>query len=225
MAELVDAPDSKSGHFGGVGSIPSTPTKQILLMIVFRNLYDWTLKQSSKKNAKWFLAFISFIESSFFPIPPDIILIPMIIAKRSKAFIYAAICTLSSVFGGLFGYIIGFTLFNTIGVFLVDLYGMNEHILNLKEYYKNYGVWFVLVAGFTPLPFKVITIASGLFQLNLFIFIICSLFARGLRFYLIAILLYLYGEVIKNFIEKYFNYLTIIFFVLLIGGITLTKYL
>ncbi len=194
-------------------------------MKFFRNLYDWTLRQSSKKLAPWFLAFISFVESSFFPIPPDIILIPMIIAKRTKAFIYASICTISSVIGGLFGYLIGFIFFNSIGIILVNVYGMSEYIENLKEYYNNYGVWFVLVAGFTPVPFKIITIASGLFQLNLFIFILCSFVARGLRFYLISGLLYLYGEAIKYFIEKYFNYLTIIFFIVFLGGILFLKYL
>ena len=194
-------------------------------MNFFRNLYDWTLRQSSKKLAPWFLAFISFVESSFFPIPPDIILIPMIIAKRTKAFIYASICTISSVIGGLFGYLIGFIFFNSIGIILVNFYGMSEYIENLKEYYNNYGVWFVLVAGFTPVPFKIITIASGLFQLNLFIFILCCFVARGLRFYLISGLLYLYGEAIKYFIEKYFNYLTIIFFIVFLGGILFLKYL
>jgi len=173
----------------------------------------------------WFLAFISFIESSFFPIPPDIILIPMIIAKRAKAFVYAFICTISSVLGGLFGYLIGYALFNSIGLILVNFYGMTEYIESLKEYYNNYGIWFVLIAGFTPLPFKIITIASGLFQLNLIIFILCSLIARGCRFYLIAGLLYVFGEVIKKFIDKYFNFLTVLFFILLIGGVLVLNYL
>ena len=172
---------------------------------MLRNLYNWTLDQSSKKYASWFLAFISFIESSFFPIPPDIILIPMIIAKRTKAFAYAFVCTISSVFGGLFGYLIGYGLFNSIGILLVNFYGMTEYIESLKEYYNSYGVWFVLIAGFTPLPFKIITIASGLFQLNLIVFVLCSLMARGCRFYLIAGLLYLFGEAIKKFIDRYFN--------------------
>ena len=194
-------------------------------MKIFRDLYNWTLEQSSKKYASWFLAFVSFIESSFFPIPPDIILIPMIIAKRTKAFILAFICTIFSVLGGLFGYLIGFALFNSIGIILVNFYGMNDYIESLKEYYNNYGVWFVLIAGFTPLPFKIITIASGLFQLNLIIFILCSIIARGCRFYLIAFLLYLFGEAIKQFIEKYFNILTILFFVLLIGGLLFLGYL
>ena len=194
-------------------------------MKFLRDLYNWTLEQSSKKYASWFLAFISFIESSFFPIPPDIILIPMIIAKRTKAFILASICTIFSVIGGLFGYFIGFALFNSVGLILVNFYGMNDYIESLKEYYNNYGVWFVLVAGFTPLPFKIITIASGLFQLNLIVFIVCSLIARGSRFYLIAVLLYIFGETIKKFIEKYFNILTILFFILLIGGVLFLGYL
>ena len=194
-------------------------------MKFLRDLYNWTLEQSSKKYASWFLAFISFIESSFFPIPPDIILIPMIIAKRTKAFILASICTIFSVIGGLFGYFIGFALFNSVGLILVNFYGMNDYIESLKEYYNNYGVWFVLIAGFTPLPFKIITIASGLFQLNLIVFILCSLIARGSRFYLIAVLLYIFGETIKKFIEKYFNILTILFFILLIGGVLFLGYL
>ena len=194
-------------------------------MKFLRDLYNWTLEQSSKKYASWFLAFISFIESSFFPIPPDIILIPMIIAKRTKAFILASICTIFSVIGGLFGYFIGFALFNSVGLILVNFYGMNDYIESLKGYYNNYGVWFVLIAGFTPLPFKIITIASGLFQLNLIVFIVCSLIARGSRFYLIAVLLYIFGETIKKFIEKYFNILTILFFILLIGGVLFLGYL
>ena len=194
-------------------------------MKIIRYLYNWTLEQSSKKHASWFLAFISFIESSIFPIPPDVVLIPMIIAKRTKAFILAFVCTTFSVLGGLFGYLIGFALFNSVGIILVNFYGMNEYIENLKEYYSNYGVWFVLIAGFTPFPFKIITIASGLFQLNLIIFILCSVVARGCRFYLIAFLLYLFGETIKNYIDKYFNILTILFFIFLICGVLFLSYL
>ena len=194
-------------------------------MKIIRYLYNWTLEQSSKKHASWFLAFISFIESSIFPIPPDVVLIPMIIAKRTKAFILAFVCTTFSVLGGLLGYLIGFALFNSVGIILVNFYGMNEYIENLKEYYNNYGVWFVLIAGFTPFPFKIITIASGLFQLNLIIFILCSVVARGCRFYLIAFLLYLFGETIKNYIDKYFNILTILFFIFLICGVLFLSYL
>tara|TARA_A100001011_G_scaffold378719_1_gene443806 strand:+ start:502 stop:1086 length:585 start_codon:yes stop_codon:yes gene_type:complete len=192
-------------------------------MIIFRKLYNWTLDKSSKKEAPWFLSIVSFAESSFFPIPPDIILIPMILAKRTKAFIYASLCTLSSVAGGILGYIIGFLLFNSIGIFLINFYHLGDSVNEFKNYYNAYGAWIVIIAGFTPFPFKVITIASGLFQLNFIIFILCSIISRGARFYLVAGLLYLFGEKIKIIIDKYFNFITILFFILLIGSILMIK--
>ena len=192
-------------------------------MKIFRKLYNWTLDKSSKKEAPWFLSIVSFAESSFFPIPPDIILIPMVLAKRTKAFIYASLCTLSSVAGGILGYIIGFLLFNSIGIFLINFYHLGDAVNEFKNYYNTYGAWIVIIAGFTPFPFKVITITSGLFQLNFIIFILCSIISRGARFYLVAGLLYLFGEKIKIFIDKYFNFLTILFFVLLIGSIFMIK--
>ncbi len=225
MAELVDAPDSKSGHFGGVGSIPSTPTKSMYIMKLFRKLYKWTMTKSTGRGAPWFLGLISFSESSFFPIPPDIILIPMVLAKRTRAFFFAFICTLSSVFGGMFGYFIGLFLFNSIGLILINFYNLNESVNEFKNYYNLYGSWIVIIAGFTPFPFKVITITSGLFQLNFIIFIICSLLSRGARFYIVTALLYFYGDKIKIFIDKYFNILTILFFVVLIGSILIIKIL
>ena len=194
-------------------------------MKIFRNLYDWTLSKASQKSAPWFLGIVSFAESSFFPIPPDIILIPMVLAKRTKAFFYALICTLSSVLGGILGYLIGFLLFNSIGILLINFYHLNEQIAQFQNYYNNYGVWIVIIAGFTPFPFKVITIASGLFQLNFVVFVLCSILSRGSRFYLVSILLYFFGEKIKFLIEKYFNFLTILFFILLIGGILIVRYL
>ncbi len=194
-------------------------------MKLFRKLYDWTLKKASQKSAAWFLSIVSFAESSFFPIPPDIILIPMVLAKRTKAFFYALICTLFSVLGGIFGYLIGFLLFNSIGIFLINIYHLDEQVTIFKNYYNSYGAWIVIIAGFTPFPFKVITIASGLFQLNFTIFIMCSLFSRGARFYLVSSLLYLFGDSIKMYIDKYFNFLTILFFILLIGGVLFIKVL
>ena len=194
-------------------------------MKIFRNLYEWTLTKSSHKKAPWFLSIISFSESSFFPIPPDIILIPMVLAKKTKAFFYALVCTLSSVLGGVLGYFIGLILFNSIGIILINLYHLNDSINEFKNYYNLYGPWIVVIAGFTPFPFKVITIASGLFQLNFIIFILCSFLSRGARFYLVAGLLYLYGEKIRIFIDRYFNFLTILFLVLLIGSILFIKLL
>ena len=192
-------------------------------MKIFRKLYNWTLEKSSQKEAPWFLSIISFAESSFFPIPPDIILIPMVLAKKTKAFFFALICTISSVAGGMLGYFIGLVLFNSIGIFLVNFYHLGDSVNEFKNYYNAYGAWIVIIAGFTPFPFKVITIASGLFQLNFVIFILCALISRGARFYLVSGLLYLFGEKIKIFIDKYFNILTILFFILLIGSILIIK--
>ena len=194
-------------------------------MNFFRFLYDWTLKKSSHPKAKWFLAIIAFSESSFFPIPPDIILIPMIIAKKTKAWLYAFICTFSSVLGGVTGYVIGYFFYTSIGILIVEAYGLSESFNSFEQYYNNYGIWIVLGAGFTPFPFKFITIASGVFNLNIILFIIVSIFARGLRFYLIAILLFIFGERIKKILDNYFNLLTILFFILLIGSVLLIKLL
>ena len=221
MAELVDAPDSKS--VTSVVWVRFPLLLPIKIMNIFRNLYNWTLNKSSQKGAPFFLGLVSFIESSFFPIPPDIILIPMVLAKRTKAFLFAFICTISSIAGGALGYLIGLILFNSIGIVLVEFYHMEDSIESFRNLYNAYGAWIVIIAGFTPFPFKVITIASGLFQLNFFIFIISSLLSRGARFYLVAGLIFLFGESIKNFIDKYFNFLTILFFILLIGGILIIR--
>lgn len=194
-------------------------------MNYLRKLYDWTLIKSQHPRAPWFLSFISFIESSFFPIPPDIILIPMIIAKRNKAFFYALICTISSVLGGVFGYLIGFYLYNNVGSIIINYYNLSSQFYLFEQYYIKYGIWIVLGAGFTPFPFKFITIASGVFGLNFFLFFIVSILARGLRFYLIAILLRIFGRTIENMINKYFNFLATIFFILLAGSIIILKIL
>ena len=194
-------------------------------MNLLRKLYDWTLKKSEHRNAPWFLSIISFSESSFFPIPPDIILIPMIIAKRSKAWLYAFICTISSVIGGAFGYLIGYFFYNSLGMLILKYYSLESQFANFENSYNDYGLWIVLGAGFTPFPFKLITIASGLFGLNFILFIFVAFFARGLRFFILASLLKLFGNYIKKIIDKYFNTLAIIFFILLFGGFILIKYL
>ena len=194
-------------------------------MNIFRSLYNWTLDKASHKKASWFLVLVSFAESSFFPIPPDILLIPMILAKRLKAWLYALICTLSSVAGGLAGYAIGIFFYASIGSTIVEIYGLSDSFNLFESYYNQYGIWIVLGAGFTPFPFKFITIASGVFNLNIFLFVIIAMIARGLRFYLIATLLFVFGSVIKNLIDKYFNLLVSLFFILLIGSIFIIKLL
>ena len=149
----------------------------------------------------------------------------MIIAKRANAFLYAFICTISSVSGGIFGYLIGSFFFYSIGNIIITYYGLENQFTLFEKYYLHYGMLIVLGAGFTPFPFKFITIASGVFGLNFFLFIITSFLARGLRFYLIAILLRIFGAKIEKLIDKYFNYLVSLFFILLIGGIMLLKIL
>jgi membrane protein YqaA with SNARE-associated domain len=192
-------------------------------MKLLRYLYDWTLDQSTKKYAVWFLGFISFIESSFFPIPPDIILIPMVIARKAKAWIYAFICTFSSVIGGVVGYAIGYFFYNSIGVLIIEAYHLTSSFKAFENYYNEYGILIVLGAGFTPFPFKFITIASGVFNLNIILFILTAIVARGMRFYLLAVLLFIFGEKIKMLIDKYFNLLAILFFILLLGSVLLIK--
>ena len=194
-------------------------------MNIFRKLYDWTLKKSNHPKAPWFLSIISFSESSFFPIPPDILLIPMIIANRANAWLYAMICTFSSVVGGIVGYFIGYFFYNSVGILIVQYYSLDNQFTNFESYYNNWGIWIVLSAGFTPFPFKIITIASGFFGLNFPLFVVVAFLARGLRFFLLAMLLKLFGNFIINIIDRYFNTLVTLFFVLLIGSYILIKYI
>ena len=194
-------------------------------MNLLRKLYDWMLEKSKDPKAPWFLAIISFAESSFFPIPPDIILIPMVLANRIKAWTYATICTVSSVLGGVLGYFIGFFFYNSVGIMIIQYYSLENLFSSFESNYNDYGILIVLGAGFTPFPFKFITIASGLFSLNLPLFISVAFFARGLRFFLVAGLLKLFGNFIKNLIDRYFNIIATLFFLLLIGSFILIKYL
>jgi len=194
-------------------------------MKVLRKLYNWTLKKSNHPQAVWFLSAISFIESSIFPIPPDIILIPMVLANKFKAWLYAFMCTISSVLGGILGYIIGAFFYSTIGYIIINYYGLESEFDRFEVLYNEWGMWLVLAGGFTPFPYKFITIASGVFNLNIIIFIICACISRGFRFFLLSLLLVLFGEWIKKKIDKYFNILSIFFFILFFGGIFLLKFL
>ena len=185
---------------------------------MLRGLYNWTMSLAQSRYALWALAVVAFVESSFFPIPPDVLMIPMIIARPSRAFIIAGIATLASVIGGLFGYYIGFALMETIGQPILDFYGKGEKFADFAETYNEWGAWAVLVAGVTPFPFKVITIASGVTQLSLPLFITFAIIARSFRFFLVAVLLWKFGEPIRDFIEKRLGLMFILFCVLLIGG-------
>jgi membrane protein YqaA with SNARE-associated domain len=191
---------------------------------MLRRLYDWTMELAAHRGAPWALAGLSFIESSVFPIPPDVMLIPMVLAERRKAWFYAGLCTLASVLGGALGYVIGYFLFETVGEPILRFYGYQEAFADFALRYNDYGAWIVFFAGVTPFPYKVITIASGATQLNFLVFMLASVAARGLRFFVVAALLYWFGPPIKDFIERRLGLLFTIFVVLLFGGFVLVKY-
>ena len=188
-----------------------------------RQTYDYIINLSGKQNALVWLAVISFVESSFFPIPPDIMLIPMILATPKKAWKIAGVCTIASILGAYLGYIIGVYFFELIAEPLLNFYGYLEKFNEFKHLYEEYGAWIVFGAGITPFPYKIITIASGVVHLNLAVFTVASILARGLRFFLIAWLLKTYGEKMRLFIEKNLGWLSVLFLVLLIGGFALIK--
>ncbi len=191
---------------------------------MLRRLYDWTMGLAAHRHAGWMLGIVSFIESSFFPIPTDVLLIPIALAKRARAMVYATIATVTSVLGGMFGYAIGYLMFDTIGQPLLEFYGYGEKFTEFAGRYNEWGAWIVFIAGLTPFPYKVITIASGVTGLDIFIFTIASILARGLRFYAVCGLIYWFGEPIKAFIEKYLGLLFVVFVALLIGGFVVAKY-
>jgi membrane protein YqaA with SNARE-associated domain len=192
---------------------------------MIRKLYDWTLSLAGHPRALWALAIIAFVESSFFPIPPDVLMIPMIIAAPTRAFRIAAVATVASVLGGLFGYAIGALLFETVGQPILDFYGKADAFDSFATRYNDWGAWAVLIAGVTPFPFKVITIASGATGLSLPVFILSAILARALRFFVVAALLWKFGPPIRDFIEKRLGLIFAIFCVLLIGGFYLVMYL
>ena len=190
---------------------------------MLRRLYDWTMSLSRSPRAMWALGVVSFVESSVFPIPPDVLMIPMIIARPRRAFLIATVATLTSVLGALLGYYIGAALFETVGRPVLDFYGKAAEFEAFALKYNDWGAWAVLVAGITPFPFKVITIASGVTGLSLPVFIVASLIARAFRFFLVAALLWRFGAPIQGFIERRLGLVFTLFCVLLIGGFALLK--
>lgn len=192
---------------------------------MIRGLYDWTLSLANHPRALWALAVVAFVESSFFPIPPDILMIPMILAAPSRAFLIAFVAMVASVLGGLFGYFIGAVLFETLGQAIFDFYGKADYVESFNARFNEHGAWAVLFAGVTPFPYKVITIMSGWTGLSLPVFIISSIVARGLRFFLVATLLWKFGAPIRDFIERYLGWVFAVFCLLLFGGLYLVKYI
>ena len=190
---------------------------------MIKAVYNWTIKLSATRYALWALAIVAFAESSFFPIPPDILLIPLIIAKPKNAYLIALIAMIASVLGGGLGYYIGLKLYETVGIIIINFYHAQQLFLDFQAQFNKYGAAAVLFAGVTPFPYKIITISSGIAGMPIYQFFIFSIIARGARFFIIAILLRLYGEPIRNFIERHLNLLFIVFMVLIVLGFLLIK--
>ncbi|WP_102107195.1 YqaA family protein [Oceaniglobus roseus] len=192
---------------------------------MLRTLYDRTIALAESPHALWALALVAFAESSVFPIPPDVLMIPMILARPSRAWLIATVCLVGSVLGALLGYWIGAGLFETVGKPVLQFYGKDVYFDEFRARYNDFGAWAVLIAGVTPFPFKVITILSGSTGLSLPIFIAASIVARGMRFFIVAALLWKFGAPIRDFIERRLALLFTLLVVGILGGFYLVKYL
>jgi membrane protein YqaA with SNARE-associated domain len=192
---------------------------------MLRRLYDWTLSLAAKPSAPYALAAVSFAESSFFPIPPDVMLVPMMLARPDRAWFYALVCTAASVVGGVLGYMIGLLLYDSIGAWLFQLYGLAEGAESFRHAYAEYGHWVILLKGLTPIPYKLVTITSGFAGYSLFWFVVLSVITRGARFFFIALLMTRFGPTIKGFIDRHFNAVAAGAVAAIIGGFVAFRYL
>ena len=192
---------------------------------MIRRLYDWIIRLAGSRYAIPAMGVVSFAESSFFPLPPDVMLVPMVLANRTKAFRIAAVCTVCSVLGGLLGYAIGFYFFETIGGWLVKTYGLQSGLERFRLQYAEWGIWVILIKGLTPIPYKLVTIASGAAHFDLFTFVWASIVTRGARFFVVSALLWKYGEPIRAFIEQRLTLVTCVFLIVLVGGFVVVRYL
>jgi membrane protein YqaA with SNARE-associated domain len=191
---------------------------------MLRRLYDWCIGAAGKPHAAWIMGIVSFVESSFFPVPPDAMLIPMALARPDKAYFYATLCTVTSVAGGLLGYFIGAVLYDSVGLWLMQLYGYGNKIEGFREAYREWGTWIILLKGMTPIPYKIVTIASGFTGYPVIPFIALSFIARGMRFYLVAFLLHRYGPQAREIIEKRLGFWVTVSFLTLVAGVVLAVY-
>jgi membrane protein YqaA with SNARE-associated domain len=192
---------------------------------MLRRLYDWCIAAADKPHATWLMGIISFVESSFFPIPPDTMLIPMALARPDRAWFYATVCTVTSVAGGVLGYFIGAVLYDSIGLWLIQLYGYGGKVDAFRAAYVQWGGWIILLKGLTPIPYKIVTIASGFAGYNLFLFVLLSIVARGMRFYVEAFLLNRYGPQARAIIEERLGFWATVAAVVLVAGIIAALYL
>jgi membrane protein YqaA with SNARE-associated domain len=192
---------------------------------MLRRLYDWVIRLAGHRHAIAAMGVVAFAESSFFPIPPDVVLVPLVLANRKKAFRIALVCTVCSVLGGLLGYAIGYYFFETIGAWLVKTYGLQEGLERFRAGFAEWGTWIILIKGLTPIPYKLVAIASGAAHFDLFTFVWASIVTRGVRFFVVAALLWKYGEPIRRFIEERLSLVTWVFLVALVGGFVAFRYL
>lgn len=192
---------------------------------IHRRLYDWVLHWAETPYGALALFILAFAESSFFPIPPDVLLIALVLGSRRRWLLFALLCTAASVFGGLLGYYIGAAFMDVVGMKIISFYHAEAYYQQVTEWYRIYDYWIVFIAAFTPIPYKVFTIASGAFEMNIPGFMLVSTIGRGARFFLVAWLLYYFGAPIQRFIDRYFNLLCVAFVVLLVGGFMVLKVL
>lgn len=191
---------------------------------MMRRMYDWMMRMAGSDKAPHALFVVSFIESSFFPIPPDVMLVPMVLANRAKAWWFAIVATIGSVIGGAAGYAIGYFLWDSVGLPILQFYGKSEGFSQFAQWFNEWGVWILIIKGMTPFPYKVLTITAGVTHMPFLEFMLASVIARAMRFFLVAGLLYWFGEPIRDFIEKRLSLVTTVFVVALVGGFVAVKY-
>ena len=192
---------------------------------MLRRLYDWTLSLAARPSAAYALGAVSFAESSFFPVPPDVMLVPMALARPERAWFYAAVCTLTSVVGGLVGYLIGALLYDSVGSWLFRVYGLTEGAESFRAAYAQYGHWIILLKGLTPIPYKLVTITSGFAGYDLFWFVVLSIITRGARFFVLAALLGRFGPLIKGVLDRHLNAVAAVLGLTIVGGFAVFRYL
>ena len=190
---------------------------------MLRRLYFWVLHWAETPYGSWALFVLAFCESSFFPVPPDVLLIALAVSIPKKSFKYALICTAGSLIGGCLGYLIGWQFMITVGEKIIQFYGLTHKMQYIKDLYIQYDAWAIGIAGFTPIPYKVFTISAGAFDINFTVFLVASAVSRAARFFLVGWLIYMFGPKIKIFINRYFNILAIAFVVLLVAGFVIIK--
>lgn len=204
---------------------PAAPKPVVPRWHLHRRMYDWVLHWADTPYGAIALFCLAFAESSFFPVPPDVLLIALVLGSRGRWFRFALICTLASAIGGVAGYGIGLAFMDTIGARIIAFYHAESYYQQVMQWYQRYDYWIVFIAALTPIPYKVFTIASGAFHMNLLGFVLVSIVGRGARFFAVAALLYVFGPPMKRFIDRYFNLLCVVFVILLIGGFAAIKYI